>query len=585
MIIEAAWLVNLSRPAWMVLNVLVLVVIGALIYLGVDRNLRISRERELLQQRLDETEEHLAEAHQRYRTIFQISQMFTETNDQDEVVDSILRLSMELVGAKGASFVPLDERSQPLSALSVGEIPFPAAEAWLEYLASPAVRHKCGSCQNLEDLTHTCPLLTETFHDTKGVYCLRLRRGDQEYGVLNLYVSRNEQLDPEIQTVLRVLLDETTSALEGVRLRKRATSTLRQLQSVREKTNLNALFSDLLENLCDTLDADYALASIWDKNADQSKDTITFGELPDNTRPLIEGILSSVISSKEPLIFGKVTGNTATAPGFRALMAAPLVLQDQTALGVLLVANRQAKAFTNQQLSILQTVAGQAALVVHNINLMAQLEYRAIIDERTRLAREIHDGLAQTLGFLKLKSAQAQNYLQRGELDQLRDTLDTCYEVLSDAYQDARQAIDGLRVSPSEDGLTVWLHQTVAEFREYNDVSISFYEAEVERALAPEIQAQLIRIVQEALNNVRKHAHARNVEISCTQTENDMILEIRDDGVGFLSEDVPGPSQYGVHGMRERAELIGAEFQVISQPQEGTAVRIRMPVNVMEGEV
>ena len=583
-IIETTWLVRLSRPAWIALDILVLVGFGVIVYLGFGRILRLSKERSFLQQRLDDTERQLTAAHQRHKTIFQISQMFAEADDQDEVVDLILRLSMELVGADGASFVPLDERSQPLSAMSVGEMPFPVAEAWIEYLASPLVRQKCGSCQNIEQLTHACPLLTKTFLDTKGVYCLSLHRGDQEYGVLNLYVPRNEGLDPEIQTVLRALLDETTSALEGVRLRNRAISTLRQLQSVRDRTNLNALFSDLLENLRDTLDADYALVSSWDRKVDEPKETITSGELPDNTQALVEGILRSVISSREPVIFGKVSGNSASPPGFRSLMAVPLTLRDQNTIGVILIANRRAKAFTNQQLSFLQTVAGQAALVVQNVDLMAQLEYRTMMDERTRLAREIHDGLAQTLGFLKLKSAQAQNYLDRGELDLIRDTINVCHEVLSDAYQDARQAIDGLRISPSENGLAGWLGQTVAEFQDYNDISVSVHDADMVISLAPEVQAQLIRIVQEALNNIRKHAHAREIEISCFQSETDIIIEIRDDGIGFLSEDIPGSSQHGLRGMRERADLIGADFQVISQPQIGTTVRVRLPLTVKEGE-
>jgi two-component system nitrate/nitrite sensor histidine kinase NarX len=229
-------------------------------------------------------------------------------------------------------------------------------------------------------------------------------------------------------------------------------------------------------------------------------------------------------------------------------------------------------------------VAGQAALVVQNVDLMAQLEYRTMMDERTRLAREIHDGLAQTLGFLKLKSAQAQNYLDRGELDLIRDTINVCHEVLSDAYQDVRQAIDGLRISPSENGLAGWLGQTVAEFQDYNDISVSVHDADMVISLAPEVQAQLIRIVQEALNNIRKHAHAREIEISCFQSETDIIIEIRDDGIGFLSEDIPGSSQHGLRGMRERADLIVADFQVISQPQIGTTVRVRLPLTIREGE-
>jgi signal transduction histidine kinase len=82
------------------------------------------------------------------------------------------------------------------------------------------------------------------------------------------------------------------------------------------------------------------------------------------------------------------------------------------------------------------------------------------------------------------------------------------------------------------------------------------------------------------LNNVRKHAHATQTWVSCIANGGDLILEVRDDGVGFTPEEVHTTSRYGLRGMRERAELIGAEFQVISCPEEGTTVRVRLPMMI-----
>jgi two-component system nitrate/nitrite sensor histidine kinase NarX len=221
---------------------------------------------------------------------------------------------------------------------------------------------------------------------------------------------------------------------------------------------------------------------------------------------------------------------------------------------------------------------GQVALVVENARLIAEVEYQTMIQERTRLAREIHDGLAQTLGFLKLQIAQMQNYLTQNELERLRQSADLCYETLSDAYQDARQAIDGLRISPTGDGLPGWLKQTSQEFKDLTGMPLLLEEIEVRSDLPPEIHAQLIRIVQEALSNVRKHARASAVWINCREVDDDLWIEVRDDGKGFSPEDVPGPSQHGLRGMRERAELVGADYQIISRPDEGTTVRVRLPL-------
>jgi two-component system, NarL family, nitrate/nitrite sensor histidine kinase NarX len=212
---------------------------------------------------------------------------------------------------------------------------------------------------------------------------------------------------------------------------------------------------------------------------------------------------------------------------------------------------------------------------------MAQLEYQAVLDERTRLAREIHDGLAQTLAFLKIQSAQMQNYLSRGETERLTSTLQSSYRTLSDAYLDARQAIDNLRRAPSS-SLRDWLGEVLADFRESAGVQAELSAFEVSGDFPPTVQAQLIRIVQEALSNVRKHAAANQVLVSAREQQGDIVLEVRDDGVGFSPENLDGNARYGLRGMRERSDMIGAEFQISSQPGQGTVILLRLPARLKE---
>jgi len=98
--------------------------------------------------------------------------------------------------------------------------------------------------------------------------------------------------------------------------------------------------------------------------------------------------------------------------------------------------------------------------------------------------------------------------------------------------------------------------------------------------LPPEVQVQLIRIIQEALNNVRKHSQATHARVSCRQIGEDLLIEVHDDGKGFSPEEVPSVSRYGLQGMQERSDLIGADFQIISLPGEGTTVKIRLPIPI-----
>ena len=191
------------------------------------------------------------------------------------------------------------------------------------------------------------------------------------------------------------------------------------------------------------------------------------------------------------------------------------------------------------------------------------------VDERARLARELHDGLAQTLAFLKIETARLQNYISKGDVDTVAHTLEACYRTLADAYLDTRLAIDNLNRNPDM-SLGDWLSATADDFNAVTGQDVNIVLRGLAQTHSPAIKVQLTRIVQEALTNVRKHAE------TCTVTN--LTLEVRDTGRGFCPVDIPQTSHYGLRTMRERAELIGADFQITSKEGEGTTVSLRIPI-------
>jgi two-component system nitrate/nitrite sensor histidine kinase NarX len=221
---------------------------------------------------------------------------------------------------------------------------------------------------------------------------------------------------------------------------------------------------------------------------------------------------------------------------------------------------------------------------VENERFLLELEYRSVIEERARLAREIHDGLAQTLAFLKLQASQMQAFLTRGDMHRLHETLETSYKTLTEAYLDTRQAIDNLRVTP-QDSMVSWLTQAAEDFSNTTRIPMELSLQVEPEGIPLEVQAQLLRVIQEALNNIRKHARANRASLAMYHWQDDLILEVHDDGQGFSPDDIPQISRYGLRGMRERAEMIGADFQVISSPEKGTTVRIRLPYRLEETPV
>ena len=224
------------------------------------------------------------------------------------------------------------------------------------------------------------------------------------------------------------------------------------------------------------------------------------------------------------------------------------------------------------------SVTPSPALSKEAQSLLPQVEYRAILGERTRLAREIHDGLAQTLAFLKIEIGRAESFLTQGKSEEAARILKDSSRTVDDAYLDARQAIENLRRAP-DDSLVTWLGQAADDFAELSGLPVDV-DLRLTRDFPPIVQAQLIRIVQEALTNVRKHARAHHVRLAAWEDEQDTLIEVADDGRGFRPADSVAAARFGLRGMRERAESVGAEFQVTSCPESGTTVQVRIPARV-----
>jgi two-component system nitrate/nitrite sensor histidine kinase NarX len=263
------------------------------------------------------------------------------------------------------------------------------------------------------------------------------------------------------------------------------------------------------------------------------------------------------------------------------IMAAPLTLPDAQVIGVIMLFSAEKRSTASYPLSVFQTVTAQAALLIASERTRESLEFAIIIQERTRLAREIHDGLAQTLAYLKLQTAQIQRALTQNDHVALKELLAQNYSALADAYLDARQAIDNLRLNPQH-GMSHWLDLAIKEFEHLSNIPVRRTLEAIVVEIPAEVQAQLVRIVQEVFSNIRKHSKAKNAWLVFKEWEGDLILEVGDDGQGFHPDDIPVLSQYGLRGMRERAELIGADFQVVSRPGQGTVIHLRLPARSWE---
>lgn len=524
------------------------------------------RERDSLQHRLD--------------GMIRLNGLLIDAQSEDELIEKALEIISGVVGSTGASFVPYDEWGQPLRSYVFGSHPDSLLAHWKNHLASPEVRQFCQNCATLHgDSENGCPLIEGPFTDIVKITCLPLKRNNRTIGVVNLYLHEDQEIPVEINDYLRVMLNEMALALEITRLRNQELTSLRQVQLANSQTEeLSTTLTKLIDGLRDVLDFKHARTVI--KPAEPVFCGFDFISGADHwlSSDEAEGMINQTIANTASSDLKTQLQKRADGTG---VMLLPIVLPEGTTIGVVLMTGAPVTPLKPRQTALIDTVTTQAALLVENERRRLDTEYRAVVQERMRLAREIHDSLAQTLAYLKLTSSQMQSQLAQGDLDRLAKTLQHSHEALSEAYLETRQAIDNLRLAPEQDVVS-WLSQIIQNFEQASGLKVSRAIPDRLPQINPEIQVQLVRIVQEAFSNIRKHSQASNVWLTVHEWNGQLVLDLSDDGIGFAAEDVPEFSRHGLRGMRERVELIGAEFQITSQAGQGTSIHIEVPFQIQE---
>lgn len=560
------------------LEVVVYLGLGVGLGLWLSRWRRVWRAREEhWQQRAHLAERQVVETHQHLSQIFRLSHKLADAVTEEEVIDLTLRLAVDTLGLPGAAFVPLDDRGRPLAARVQAQQPLPGLDAWAEHLASPEVRQACASCRAGQGRGVTCPVLVQSpfrqFNPEVQALCWPVRRGWRELGMLVLCLEEGRRLSEEQQALIRLAIEETGVALEGVRARRRELQALADFPLLARRPDWGERLPALLEQVARALEAECAYL-LWQ---DAQGRRHTWAWQAEEQAPLhrfLETVALGVMQSGQPIVIGDVRSDPPSRPGSHAVLAVPMLGAEGQTVGALAVL-RTRRAFQPRQTVVLRTMAAQLALLLQAGPDFAQ-RMHWLLEERRRLAREIHDGLAQTLGYLKLRAAQMGQWLRRGDYERLQHEWEAFYRTLGDAYKEVRQAIDGLRINPLEHDLNGWLNTVAQSFHEQTGIAVEIVADEAVR-LPPEWQVQLIRVLQEALSNVWKHAQAQQVWIRLYRQHGDVMLEIEDDGQGFEYDAVPLVAHHGLEGMRERVELLGGDFQVRSRPGEGTLVRVQLP--------
>lgn len=299
----------------------------------------------------------------------------------------------------------------------------------------------------------------------------------------------------------------------------------------------------------------------------------------ENNYQLLEG--KPVFSRlKNPRTLNWINNNLSNDAEMREYLAVPMS-RGENFVGCIVILSKILRNFGEKESQLLERLGYVGVIAIENAMLYNQMKYMAALEEQGRLARELHDHLAQAVGYLNIKASIIEKNIENGKVEEAKTNLKELKKVAKSVFVDVREGVFNLRTSASPlVGLFPTLQEYLAEYRETYQLDVELVVEEDElMEFTPEVANQLLRVIQEALTNVRKHSQASKVWVKCKSMQDQALFTIEDNGIGFVpkSVDKKNGQHYGLKIMQERIGSVGGVLEFESAPGKGTRILIRLP--------
>jgi signal transduction histidine kinase len=351
--------------------------------------------------------------------------------------------------------------------------------------------------------------------------------------------------------------------------------------------DLETLLNQSLDRVLEAVDSNIGAIHLYD-NESKILELAAGRNLPNtlqaHTRQDKEvyGIIEKVLIQKEPVIVADITndprfsGDTQSQlTSLHAYIGVPMRAKGKL-IGVLSVFNPVPRKYTDEEIALLVSFGDQIGIAAENALLYQQAEEMAVIHERQRMARELHDAVTQSVYSATLLAATGQRAAASGDWQQARNFLNRLQTITNQALKELRLLVFELRPSALQDaGLIEALQHRLDAVEKRAGIQTQFL-VENDPEFTEKQEEALYRIAIEALNNALKHADASKVIVRLTRQNGDMLLTISDDGQGFEPAAADGQGGLGLASMRERVTQLGGEIVIESALGKGTVVSIRL---------
>ena len=557
---------------------------------GLGHLAKLSEERERAKAELQAAYDRLAETHRQLLAMHDIGREIASAEDLQHVLEVAARAPVSLINARGSTVVTFDEKKRQLQLDVAWGLSNRYLEKLRERLDEGIPMERCRTCTVLAaHVDSNCPLFDglQDVAKREGIHslaCLPFGRGEKREGIITAYFPDPEGPPENQLQIFNIVATEIVSALESARLRDQHLEAIYALEHLPERhPDLDALLSHILDITLMGWDVPCGAIFLVEEGRLTPDPAVLHcpSPLEEDALEFVRAVARHALADKAPYVVPdtrhtSMPGATAS-DRIRSAAAIPLVA-GQEVVGVLLMFSDVRGYFRAHHAPFFTSVGHHAGLALRNAQLRSQVQHMAVLEERYRLSREIHDGLAQTLSVIGWRLDRAAMLLRKGDHPALEKELEDIRQELRAAYMDVRQAIDGLRLDLNHPGgLYGALSAYVQDFSQRMEIEVTLEKEGPVDEIPADVGVQLLRIVQESLANVRKHARARHVHIRLSHRESAIELYIEDDGVGFDPRQPRHRSRVGLSSIRERAERLGGTFTLSSRPGAGTRILVVIP--------
>jgi GAF domain-containing protein len=528
--------------------------------------------------------------------LYRADEVLYRSLDLQQVLHALVDVASDVLKADMCSVLVWDERHERLvpgatrgfRPESVAQMSHARAEGITTRVASS------GQPIAVEDAMND-PRVAHRITDPDGIQSLLhvpIKVNGEVFGVFGVNYREPRALTGDEERVLLALAHRAAVAIENAQIyaeserrRNELEALYRADESLHSSLRLESVLQALVAVATDVMHADRISVTVWDPGHKQLMTAAVHGYRPESIpAPLMSGedvVIEDVLGTEllvisdaasDPLLATPRLRSLVEREGIRSALAAPIFVAGQP-FGIFSLAFCTEHVPSPGEQRLAQALAQRAGLAVHNARLFEQARQAATVEERQRLARELHDAVTQTLFSSSLIAEVLPRLLQRNP-DQALERLEELRRLTRGALAEMRALLVELRPHALiETPFAQLLSQLAASMSVRGTVQIDVHAEAGGGPLPPEVQIGLYRITQEALNNVVKHAAATQAHVRFRRYAAGADLRIRDDGRGFDTHRTPA-GHLGLSIMRERASGISARLQVHSRVGSGTRIDI-----------